>query len=184
MYTYIQTKFEFSNYQMAQLVFIYKTLLSESSKILILGILFHKTVPAYLTALIILCLLRICTGGIHCKTYWACFLTSFIYLYVAIKIFPLFMIPNYIQLLMLGICIIINYKIGPVTSTNHLPLDDKTKRRLANMSFYIIFAFLVFSYLFPIHSITMVGLGVIILHTLQLTVSYILMKRRQQNENS
>lgn len=54
--------------------------LSETSKLLILALLFHRKIGIFLFSVLVLYLLRSTTGGMHCKRYWSCFLVSFSYL--------------------------------------------------------------------------------------------------------
>lgn len=60
---HIKDTYHLSNYQIAQLAFLVKTLGSELSKLLIIGILFHNRLSLYIFALLVMFLLRCSTGG-------------------------------------------------------------------------------------------------------------------------
>ncbi len=66
--TYIKDKYELSNYQMAQLIFVFKTISSELSKILIMGILFQNHLKLYAFLLLIMCFIRTFSGALHFST--------------------------------------------------------------------------------------------------------------------
>ena len=76
----IQDKYNLSNYQIAQLSFVYKSLSSEISKIIIMGILFHNHLDLYTFLLFVMCLLRTFSGGLHFYTYIRCLAASTIYI--------------------------------------------------------------------------------------------------------
>ena len=75
---FLKEKYNLSNYQIAQLIFLGKTVLSESSKILIMSFIFYKQLPLYFFSLLIMCILRYSTGGIHFYTYIILFFLSFL----------------------------------------------------------------------------------------------------------
>ena len=77
---FLKEKYNLSNYQIAQLIFLGKTVLSESSKILIMSFIFYKQLPLYFFSLLIMCILRYSTGGIHFYTYMGCLTASTSYL--------------------------------------------------------------------------------------------------------
>lgn len=52
---YIQRKYRYSNYQIAQLDFLLKTIFSELSKMIIMGIIFYRYFPQYIYLLYALC---------------------------------------------------------------------------------------------------------------------------------
>lgn len=76
----LKEKYHLSNYQIAQLTFLSKTVFSELSKILIMGVIFHKQLPLYFFSLLIMLVLRCSTGGLHFYTYVGCLTTSIIYM--------------------------------------------------------------------------------------------------------
>ena len=56
--TNIKQKYNMSNYQVEQIVFVFKSVGSELSKMLIMGILFQNEILLFLFQLIVMCLLR------------------------------------------------------------------------------------------------------------------------------
>ncbi len=52
--------------------FLFKTLASEISKIIIMGILFHEHITLYFFALFVMIFLRTSMGGLHFYTYAGC----------------------------------------------------------------------------------------------------------------
>ena len=85
---FLKEKYNLSNYQIAQLVFLLKTLSSELSKMLIMAILFQNHILLYIFALIIMLCLRCTTGGLHFYTYLSCLVASTIYLWLAVVLLP------------------------------------------------------------------------------------------------
>lgn len=120
---YIKDKYGLSNYQMAQLTFVIKSTSSELSKILLMGIAFQNHLKLYIFLLIIMCFLRTFSGGLHFYTYKKCLLASTTYMGVIIFFFSKILLPLYVQLLLLTVCIMSCYSIGPVLSKyrTHFP---------------------------------------------------------------
>ncbi len=176
MHELLKEQYEFSDYQIAQLAYLGKTLASEFSKLLIMGIIFRKQLGIYLLAVSIMLLLRTATGGLHCKTYISCFLVSFAYMFLSIMVLPNIAVNKVFQLILLFICMLGNYYIGPVTSTVHLPLKDGLVKRVKIQAFLVIFFFLTIIYIIPENPYTVAGFWVVILHTLQLALARIVKK--------
>lgn len=180
----IQQKFDFSDYQIAQLKYLWITTLSELSKFILLGIIFRNDFKIYLYSICLLCILRFSTGGFHCDTYLGCFFTTLTFLIISLKVLPLIVLPTYIILLFLIFCAIINLVIGPISSDKRLPQTQKTKKRLAYQSFFIILFHLFLNTIIMSPTI-IVGSWIIILHTLQLILAkFQKIKRRVAYEKS
>lgn len=83
---YLQASFGYTDYQIEQIRYTVVSLLSEISKLFIMGIFFTMTrhLPQYLTAILVLLILRTCTGGLHFKRYSSCLLVSFLIFYLGI----------------------------------------------------------------------------------------------------
>lgn len=79
--SHIKGIYHLSNYQLAQASFLFKTIASEISKILIMGILFHSQLPLIIFAFSVMLCLRGSTGI-------GCLATSALYLWLAIYILP------------------------------------------------------------------------------------------------
>lgn len=110
---YIKGKYGLSNYQMAQLTFVIKSTSSELSKILLMSIAFQNHLKLYIFLLIIMCFLRTFSGGLHFYTYQKCLLASTTYMGIIIFFFSKILLPLYVQLLLLAVCIMSCYSIGP-----------------------------------------------------------------------
>ena len=76
---YLRNKYHISNYQISQIFFLFKTLASEMSKIIIMGFLFSNQLSHYIYALFIMLFLRCTTGGLHFYTYTQCLIASIFY---------------------------------------------------------------------------------------------------------
>ena len=170
---YLKTVHHLSSYQIAQIFFLFKTLGSEFSKMLIMGILFHDRFLEYLFALGIMLCLRCSTGGLHFYTYLGCLATSVLYLWLALYIMPLFCAPTYVYLSMLLICIPICYIVGPVTSKYRPPSTPEKTKSCLNFTCAFIFIYALLLYIIPENKFIPIGFGVIILHTLQLVIAKI-----------
>ena len=173
--------YQFSDYQVAVLQFVGKTLASELSKLLIMGIIFHDRLDIYAVAVTVMIFLRTATGGLHCRRYISCLSASFTYLFLAIIVLPMMVMPQIpvnkvFQLILLFICMLCNYFVGPVTSTVHLPLKDGLVKKVKIQAFLFIFFFITVTYIVPESPYITVGFWVIILHTLQLVAARIIKK--------
>lgn len=176
MNEFLKKQYQFTDYQIAQLQYVWKTLASEISKLLIMGIIFNDRLGIYAVAVTIMVLLRTATGGLHCRKYISCFLVSFSYMFLSIRILPLIPVNKVFQLILLFICMLCNYYVGPVTSTVHAPLGDGLVKRVKLQAFLIIFFFITVTYIIPENPYITAGFWVIILHTLQLVAARILKK--------
>lgn len=169
----LKETYHLSNYQIAQLVFLFKTILSELSKILIMGILFHNYLGAYLFALFIMLFLRCSTGGLHFYTYIGCLTTSILYMWLALLVLPRLSLPTYMQLLFLLICIFICYLIGPIVSKYRPTPSEHLFVHGRNTTCIFIFIYALTLYIIPENPLLKVGFWTIILHSLQLIIAKI-----------
>lgn len=176
MNEFLKKNYQFSDYQIAVLGFMAKTLASELSKLLIMGFIFRNRLGIYVAAVTVMIFLRTATGGLHCKTYISCFLVSFTYMFLAIMVMPMIPVNKVFQLILLFICMLCTYYVGPVTSTVHVPLKDGLVKRVKIQAFLFIFFFIVATYIVPENPYITVGFWVIILHTLQLVAARIIKK--------
>ena len=173
MKEFLKKNYNFSDYQVAQLAHLFKTLLAEFSKMIIMGFLFINELPLYFAALIMLMLMRTSTGGLHCKTYLTCLLSSCAYMIVCIKLLPLIPIPMAVQITVLPICLLINIKWGPVTSDIHMPLTEDRIEKGRFRALMIIFIFSMIMSVIPDNKYLIVCFWVIIVHSLQLVYAKI-----------
>lgn len=172
----IQDKYNLSNYQIAQLSFVYKSLSSEISKIIIMGILFHNHLDLYTFLLFVMCLLRTFSGGLHFYTYIRCLAASTIYIGIIIFILSKIVLLLYMQLLLLTACIIVCYVTGPVLSKYRIAFPKKQLYFSRNITCLIIFLYTILMYIIPKNPYFIAGVWMVILHSLQLIVAKITKK--------
>ena len=165
---YIKDKYGLSNYQMAQLTFVFKTASSELSKILIMSIIFHNHLKLYAFLLLTMCFLRTFSGGLHFSTYYRCLLASTIYMGVIIFILAKITLPLYVQLFLLTLCIVVCYIIGPVLSKYRTDFPEKQLYLCRNITCLTIFIYTLIMYIIPENPYFLAGFWMIILHSLQL----------------
>lgn len=143
--------------------------LSETSKLLILGLLFHRNIGIFLFSVLVLYFLRSTTGGMHCKRYWSCFLVSFSYLFLCIDVLPIIELPKSAMLCILLICCIVTYYIGPVVSKDRpQPTSAQCQKRKIQV-FVMIFFYMILMYILPESSYVISGFWIVVLHAIQLS---------------
>lgn len=172
----IQTKYEFTDFQIAQLRYFFLTVFGELSKLILMGFLFREKIGLYIWAVILLRLTRSASGGLHCKTYWGCFFLSLLYMFSAIELLPLLPVNKFWQMTGLFICIMVSHHIGPITSAKHPALSGEVQMKLRMKLVTVIFIFYIFLYIMPQNRYMTVGFWVIILNTLQLIIAKIKIK--------
>lgn len=168
---FLKEKYNLSNYQIAQLIFLGKTVLSESSKILIMSFIFYKQLPLYFFSLLIMCILRYSTDGIHFYTYMGCLTASTSYLVLGIKLLPKIPVSINIKLMLLLICTLICYYVGPVLSKYRPPCNTIYIRKRKLIISFFIFLYTMIIYIIPKSQYLIVGFWIIILHSLQLIIA-------------
>lgn len=161
-------KYGFSNYEVAQLEFLFKTFASEISKMLIMAILFHNQITVFLFALFVMLIVRSTTGGIHFDTYLKCLAGSTLYLWLAIVLLPHITLPLALRILLCVLCALNCWHIGLVSSPNRLEPTETFRKQCKAIitAFLIIYACLL--YIMPESQYIIAGFWVIILHSLQL----------------
>ena len=172
MFAFIQKKYDFTDYQIAQLKYTFTILFSEVSKFAIIALLFHNHIAMFLYAAVLLGILRISTGGLHAKTYWGCLLMSFMFFCAAIYLLPHVEISKiWMAVLIIGCAAAIGL-IGPVESVYRKPPTDSMKKRLVAQSLITILIHLILFCLYD-SEILAVGSWIIILQAIQLTIAKI-----------
>lgn len=175
---HMRDAYHLSNYQIAQVFFLFKTIASELSKMLIMGLLFHNNLKLYLFALFIMLFLRCTMGGLHFYTYIGCLTVSTLYLWLAIYALPPVKLIAYMQIIALLLCIVVCNCIGPQTSKYR---PDSCKEIFGQCKRFItifIFLYTLILYIMPENKYLYVGFWVIILHSLQLVIA----KMRKKGE--
>lgn len=171
--TRLKDTYHLSSYQIAQLGFLAKTIGSEISKIMIMGILFHRQLPQYFFALFIMVFLRSSTGGLHFYTYAGCLITSILYMFLALIALPHIVIQKSLQLLLLLFCIVCCYLIGPVASRYRPKTSEQQREHRRNITCLFLFFYSLALYIIPESPFIITGFWVIILHSLQLILAKI-----------
>lgn len=170
MLTKLQTLFSFSDYQIAQLKYLLVIIFTDLSKLIIMGFIFKNCFISFLYSVLLLSVLRLTTGGLHCASYLGCFFTTFLFLYLSLDILPLVKLPTSMLLFFLCICALTNFIIGPISSEKRLSLKKTTKQRLAYQSLFIISIHIILLLCFN-NQILVIGSWLIIMHTLQLIIA-------------
>lgn len=183
IHSYLHNTLGYNDFEIAKMKYLVVTILSEISKIVLIGLffLYSQNLTVFLTAAFILCILRINTGGLHFKHYFSCLLASFLIFFIGVSILNSIQFTKFIQLAALLLCIIINYYCAPVVSSFR-PIPDGIKiRRAKKQSLAIITLFSMILYVFPQNQYINIGFWMIILQSIQLFAAKIL-KRRNHNE--
>ncbi len=173
----IKDSYGYSDYEIKLMQYTITAIVSEISKFLILLVFFSSISKTheFLTAIIVLLLLRCNTGGLHFKHYSSCLLVTFLLILLSTCILPLVLQPNMLAtLVLLLVCIIINYQIGPIQSVSRPAPDHNLYIRSKINSFTFVFLYLILAYIIQNHPLIMIGFWTIILQTMQLVFAYIL----------
>ncbi len=167
---YLKEEFHYTDYQIGQLRYFFEMLWSEFSKLLIICIVFSYIgyVYEFIFAVIILLSIRTVTGGLHFRTYLSCFCFTFLFFCLAVLFLPQLKLRKLYKLISLFICIIINYRIGPIVSSKRKEPNEKLRNKSKKSAFRIIFIYLLILFIVPENRFLTVGFWVIILQTLQL----------------
>lgn len=175
---YIETRIratgKYSNYQVKQIMYLIKSISSEISKIIIMGILFKNALTTYIVALIILSFLRCFSGGLHFNTYIKCLLVTVSYFVLAIYILPHIPIPYEVKFVLLNACMILLSKFTPVTSKYRPQLSQPKILVCQSITTTFTFVYIILLYIMPDNPIITVGFWIIILHITQLFTAKLL----------
>lgn len=174
---YLKETYKLSSYQVAQIFFLFKTIASELSKIVIMGILFHKNLILYLFALLIMIFLRSSMGGLHFYTYVGCLTASIIFIWLSVYILPNIAITKYIQITALLLSLIICNYIGPILSKYRPDVCREHFPQCKKFVTIFIFFYTLILYIMPSNQYLYIGFWVIILNSLQLIIAK--MKRKE-----
>lgn len=182
--TYLKETFGYSDKEAGRIYYVFQSIASEVSKLLIMGIffLYIGKFDVYLVAALLLCFLRTNTGGMHLKHYSTCLAMSFCILATGICILPEIPATKLMQIIVLGICAVCNYYLSPIVS-EYRPIPNgllikKSKRKAA----LYITLYILLLYIIPVNPYTTVGFWIIVLQTLQLFVAKYNQRRRVANE--
>ena len=136
--TYLQKTYGYTDFQIGQIRYVIMSLLSEFSKLFIMGIFFYSThmFGEYITAAFILCMIRTGAGGLHFKHYVTCFLFSFGIFFAGITMGVHFSCSKLYALVILTICIIIHFLCAPIVSSYRPTPSGVMIRKIKTSVFY------------------------------------------------
>ncbi|MCI8894340.1 MAG: accessory gene regulator B family protein [Lachnospiraceae bacterium] len=166
-------------YQKQLAKYLFQCILSEGSKILIFSILFFTwgLFPEFLTALILLILLRTNGGGIHCKHYSSCFLLSFSMLFGNIQLAHQVILPAPVMIALSLACMVPGYRMVPVPSTNRPEPSRTVVLKSKRNTLLILLALSILICRFPDQLFIRIGFWAIMLHITQLFIAEMLRRK-------
>lgn len=173
-YTYLEKEHNYTEYQIKLVRYAAISLLSEFTKLIIMGIIFSvlSLLKEYLFCIFIFSFLRFYSGGLHCGSYVSCLSLTFIYLCSCILILPFCNLSKFTLLLMMLFSIIIIYKIAPIPSRYHAPLSTKQYFHYKMRLLKFCFLYLIILFILPFNHYLYCGSWVIIIHAIQLLAAY------------
>lgn len=182
IHDYLQDSFGYSDFQIGQIRYTVVSLLSEISKLILMGIFFALTQNflQYLVAIAVLLILRTCTGGLHFKHYLSCLAVSFALLYLGICQLPHIPLERPFYYVLLLVCVVINYLYAPIVSSyrptpNGIRIQKSKRQAICILTVYALIMFIV-----PTSLYIVTGFWIIMLQSFQLLVAKLIRKEGQQ----
>lgn len=172
---YLDSVPDLSSADKAKLNYFFSCIIYEGSKIILFLVFFAITqrLKGFLYSMIILLPLRIISGGLHFKHYLSCLAFSFGYFYL-VNVPLMDIMPDFeMALLILLVCIVINFQIGPVVSDFRPAL---TYEQIKRGRFHILIATVydtILTALFYETPLAPIGFWTIVLHSVQLIIAKI-----------
>jgi len=174
IHSYLQETLNYTNFQIRVLKYFFQTIFAEISKFLIMCIYFSLcgNLHEYIFGVLVLSFLRLSSGGLHRKTYWGCFLYSFLYLFACIQILPRINLLGHIQTILLILAVFIGWRVGSVPSPLKRHVTSKQRQR-CHLFFVIgLSCYIFFSITFFRDSIYRnIGFWIIVIHIIQLIIA-------------
>ena len=132
----IQESYQFTDKEMACMDYTFKVFFYEASKFLLYFWFFFYIgkFSEFVVCLIALLPLRWISGGLHLKHYWSCFLFSFLFFSVIILALDGCVLPQAVEIILLILCNVFLYLIGPVTSEKRKTMTQKRYQCIRYMS--------------------------------------------------
>ena len=173
-YTYLKTEHNYTDYQIKLVHYVVKSLMSELTKFIIMGIffLFFSAFPEYLWCTFVLAFLRRYSGGLHFNSYVSCLLVTVSYLFCCIMLLPFTAPPRLVQLLLLILAIIVTYKVAPVPSCYHGKLTSRQDLWYRTLVLTFMFLYFIALFIIPANPYLSCGFWVIIIHSIQPLIAY------------
>lgn len=175
----IQAKYELTDYQTRLLKYYLTVFFGETAKLLAIGCLFWGQYPTYLWCALLFAMIHTATGGAHCRTYLGCLAVSATLFVLCIDILPYIEIALIWRILLLAVCILLNFYCGPVMTKERrarFKSDEilmQSKKKALRRVFAVISCFIIYSCWNPETILAKAGFWIILLDTLQLTVAKI-----------
>lgn len=169
--SFLQTEYHYTEYQFQQLQYLFLSFISEISKLIFIFVFFSiiYKLPELIVSVIALLSIRYFTGGIHLEHYISCFLLSFCIFFLSICVLPLLIdINSFAIILILNICLVLIYFIGPIPSSHRKALTDEQKQKYRLIAVTSVLIYICLIYLFQKTSCLYAGFWIIVLQTLQL----------------
>lgn len=176
--------FNYSDYEIEQLSYLFRSIFSELSKFFLFLLIFYNSTERFSVAILFMWICRSLMGGIHFKHYFSCFFASFIYL-----CFCQFL-PDYISvykplaLLVIILCLIIGQILGPILSLYRRPPSRTKVRFITSIYSFLILVFFVVYVTHPQQLFLEIGFWSIVIHTLQIIIAKILRKEKNHEQNT
>ena len=152
-------------YKKQLIKYFFQCVLSETSKIILFGIIFTRfhLFKEYIFALILLILLRTNGGGLHFKHYSSCFIMSLTVLGLSILLGKTVCLSSFIICIILLTSIILAYKLVPVVSSNRPPADNKPIKKSNKNTCLIVIMYFLSMCLVPINQYLNIGIWIIVI---------------------
>lgn len=164
--------------------YVMKLYLYDFSKLILLMVFFlcYKKVDMFLYSYLLLFKLRTSAGGLHFKKYLSCLIFSTLYFYVNVLFLGNINVCIEASIIIYGLCCFIIFKIGPIHSSTKPILTQKQKDMFRKKS--LSSAVYCSSLNIIIHETkySNVGFWAVVLFTMQLTASFIIRKRGENND--
>ena len=182
IHDYLQNSFGYTDFQIGQIRYTVISILSEISKLILMGFFFALSgyFLQYIVAISVLLVLRTCTGGLHFKRYFSCLAVSFIILFLGICVLPQIVIPCPIYFVFLLVAVVINYLFAPIVSS-YRPIPNGVRiRKSKRQSFSIITIYALIMFIVPTNLYIVTGFWIIMLQSFQLLVAKLVRKEGRQ----
>lgn len=173
----LQEENKYSDYEMKQIKYLTSAFVSEASKLLLLAVFFSflSKLPELAVSVIALLSVRNFMGGIHLKHYSSCLLLSWGIFFMGICVLPYCINLSVLgMMVILVLCLVAVYLIGPVLSPYRTVLTDNQKKSSSLKAATAILIYLTLVFIFQRNSCLYAGFWIIVLQTLQLGLAKII----------
>ena len=177
MHDILKNQLGYSDYEIKKIRYILLCIFSETSKIIIIGLLFAWAgfFLEFVEITLLFFVLRGYGGGLHFNHFMSCFIFSLAAFFCILLLNQAFPFHFFIlEEAILFVCLIVIYCLSPITSAFRPEPDSlviKQSKRI-NACFILLYALLVS--IVPYHHFISLGIWTIIIHTLKLAIAAIL----------